>query len=66
MQILGFASGKTQIRGFVLAPRYQHVGIPKAKFWRRVHCHTPTPDARYFASQWNIGLKLVIFLASDL
>ena len=25
--------------------------------WRRGHCPTPTPDARYFASQWNIGLK---------
>ena len=21
------------------------------------HCPTPTPDARYFASQWNIGLR---------
>ena len=54
---LGFASGKTQILGFVLAPRYQHVCIPNAKFWRRGYCPTPTPNARYFASQWNIGLK---------
>ena len=44
--------------GFALAPRYQHVGIPNAKFWRRRHCPTPTPDARYFASKWNIGFRL--------
>ena len=56
-QILGFASAKTQIKGFALAPKYQHVGIPNAKFWRRGHCPTPTPDARYFASQWNIGYR---------
>ena len=57
MQILGFASAKTQIKGFALAPKYQHVGIPNAKFWRWGHCPTPTPDARYFASQWNIGFR---------
>ena len=57
-QILGFASAKTQIKGFVLAPKYQHVGIPNAKFWCRGHCQMPTPDARYFSSQWNIGLKV--------
>ena len=45
--------------GFALAPRYQHVGIPNAKFWRWGHCPTPTPDARYFASQWNIGFKQI-------
>ena len=56
-QILGFASAKTQIKGFALAPKYQHVGIPNAKFWQRGHCPTPTPDARYFASQLNIGLR---------
>ena len=56
-QILGFASAKTQIKGFALAPKYQHVGISNAKIWRRGHCPTPTPDARYFASQWNIGFK---------
>ena len=39
--------------------RYQHVGISKAKFWRRGHCPTPTPDARYFASQWNRGFILL-------
>ena len=54
-QILGLASeigvgGNTKI--------YQHVGISHAKFWRWVHCPTPTPDARYFALQWNIGLRL--------
>ena len=51
-------SGKTQ-KGFALAPRYQHVGIPIAKFWRWGHCPTPTPNARYFVSQWNIGLSLL-------
>ena len=40
-----------------MAPRYQHIGIPNAKFWRRGHCPTPTPDASYFASQWNIGVS---------
>ena len=55
-QILHFALGVTQILHFALAPRYQHVGISNAKFWRRGYCPTPTPDARYFASQWNIGL----------
>ena len=53
---LGFASGKTQIRGFALAPRYQHI----AKFWRGGYCPTPTPSARYFASQWNIGFNIPI------
>ena len=57
-QILGFASGKTRRvkrrKGFTLAPRYQHVGIPNTKFWRRGHCSKPTPNARYFASQRNI------------
>ena len=57
-QLLDFASGKTQIRGFALAPRYQHVGIPNAKFWRRGYCPTPNPNARNFASQWNIGFRL--------
>ena len=54
----GLASGKTEIRGFALAPRYQHVGIPNAKFWHRGYCPTPTPNTRNFASQWNIGLIL--------
>ena len=35
-----------------------YFALGNAKFWRRVHCPTPTPDARYFASQWNIGLRL--------
>ena len=37
---------------------YHHVGISNAKFWRRGHCPAPTPDARYFASQWNIGFTV--------
>ena len=55
-QILGLASGVTQILALGNAKIYQHVGISNAKFWRRGHCPTPTPDARYFALQWNIGL----------
>ena len=27
------------------------------KCWRRGHCPTPAPDARYFAFWWNIGFK---------
>ena len=55
----GLASGKMQILALGDAKIYQHVGISNTKFWRRGHCPTPTPDARYFASQWNIGLTLV-------
>ena len=51
---LGFTSGKMQIwvlhrvneiRGSALAPRYQHVGIPNAKFCRGgiAQRHPPTP-----------------------
>ena len=57
-QILSLASGVTQILALGNAKTYQHVGISNAKFWRRGHCPTPTPDARYFASQWNIGFRL--------
>ena len=53
----GLASGKTQILALGNAKIYQHVGISNTKFWRRGHCPTPTPEARYFASQWNIGLN---------
>ena len=51
----GLASGKTQILALGNAKIYQHVGISNAKFWHRGHCPMPTPDARYFASQWNVG-----------
>ena len=54
----GMALGMTQILALGNAKIYQHVGIFNAKFWRRGHCPTTTPDARYFASQWNIGLTL--------
>ena len=57
----GLASGKTQILALGKAKIYQHVGISNAKFWRRGHCPTPTPDAGYFASQWNIGFKVHAF-----
>ena len=53
----GLASGKTQILALGNAKIYQHVGISNAKFWRQGHCPTPTPDARYFVSQWNIGFS---------
>ena len=61
-QILGLAWGVTQIVALGNAKVYQHVGISNAKLWRRGHCPTPTPDARYFASQWNIGLKVSVFI----
>ena len=54
----GVALGKTQILELGNAKIYQHVGISNAKFWRRGHCPTPTPDPMCFASQWNIGFKL--------
>ena len=42
--------------------RYQHVGIPKAKLWRWGCKPTPGPNAKGFASQWNIGLRIHSFL----
>ena len=51
----GLASGKTQILALGNAKIYQHVGISNAKFWRRGP--NANPDARYFASQWNIGFS---------
>ena len=38
--------------------RYQYVGIPNAKLWRWGSKPTPGPNAKRFASQWNIGLSL--------
>ena len=38
---------------------YQHVGISKAKLWRWGSKPTPGPNANVFASQWNIGLRLM-------
>ena len=35
-----------------------YFALGNAKFWRRLHCPTPTPNARYFASQWNIGFNV--------
>ena len=58
----GLASGKTQILALGNAKIYQHVGISNAKFWRRGHCPTPAPDARYFAFWWNIGLRPILKL----
>ena len=66
----GVAPGKTQILALGNAKIYQHVGISNAKCWRRGHCPTQTPDARYFASHWNIGFKrlqeLDIYLENSL
>ena len=61
----GLASGKTQILALGNAKIYQHVGISNPKFWRRGYCPTPTPDARYFASQWIIGLTYIPEESSD-
>ena len=36
-----------------------YFALGNAKFWRRVHCPTPAPDARYFAFWWNIGLNVI-------
>ena len=35
-----------------------YFALGNAKYWRRVYCPTPTPDARYFAFWWNIGLSV--------
>ena len=40
--------------------RYQHVGIPKAKLWSWGSKPTRGPNANGFASQWNIGLKVLV------
>ena len=59
----GLASGVTQILGLAsgVTPKYTNMlvyfALGNAKIWRRVHCPWPTPDARYFASQWNIGFR---------
>ena len=39
--------------------RYQHVGIGNAKSSHRVCNPRQGPDASGFASQWNIGLKML-------
>ena len=46
----------TRIAGFPVTQRkrYQHVGIGNAKVWP-----LPVPNANGFASQWNIGLRLL-------
>ena len=71
---LGFASGKMQLLGFAsgekcASPNAKYTNmlvyfaLGNAKFWRRVHCPMPTPDARYFASQWNIGLRDTVYMS---
>ena len=54
-QILGLASG---VFAFLDTNMLVSFALGDAKFWRWGHCPTPTPDARYFALQWNIGLIL--------
>ena len=60
---LGLASGVTQILGLAKANfrvfRYQHVGIGNAKLWRWGSKPMPGPNANGFASQWNIGYKVL-------
>ena len=46
--------------------RYQHVGIPNAKFSHWGCYPTPDPNAKGLASQWNIGLKEDISVFSNL
>ena len=66
---LDFASGKTQLLSFAsgkmrkcASPNARdtnmlvYFALGNAKFWRQVHCPTLTPNARYFAFWWNIGL----------
>ena len=65
---MGFASGKTQLLGFTSSKTRKmcinsrnmlvYFALGNAKFWHRVHCPTPTPDARYFTSQWNMGFSV--------
>ena len=38
-----------------------YFALGNAKYWRRVYCPTPTPDARYFAFWWNIGFNVYFF-----
>ena len=39
--------------------RYQHFGIPSAKLWRWGSKLMRGPNANGFASQWNIGFRLL-------
>ena len=57
-QNLDLASGGLASGNIFSHFRYQHVGIPNAKFWRWGHCPTPAPNARYFAFWWNIGFRI--------
>ena len=58
----GLALGLTQNLGLASGNANFHildtVGISNAKVWRRGHCPTPAPDARYFAFWWNIGFSV--------
>ena len=58
---LKFCVGLTQILALGNAKIYQHVGISNAKFWHRGP--NANPDARYFASHWNIGLSLNVCMS---
>ena len=42
-----------------MAPRYQHVGIPNAKFWCREYCPTPTPRLQGFCVAVEYRLKSI-------
>ena len=41
-----------------------YFALGNAKFWCWVPCPTPTPDVRYFTSQWNIGFSCIYVLYS--
>ena len=42
--------------------RYQHVGIPNAKLWRWGSKPKRGPNTNGFASQWNIGFKVMMMM----
>ena len=45
--------------------RYQDVGIGNAKLWRWVSKPTPVLNANGFASQWNIGLIVIVVIGQN-
>ena len=66
----GLALSKAQILALGNTKIYRDVGISNAKFWRQGYCPTPNPDARDFASQWNISFSdkamLLSFIKFDM
>ena len=58
VRVGGNASFRVRI-GSARLFRYQHVGIPNAKFLGLGYCPMQTPKARGFVLQWNIGFRNV-------